>query len=124
MMFKEKDHHLQTCQDFHVEQATRCTSKCSFLQCELQVQFLYGTAMHKNQSIRLTAYTHQTFNPVSILHKSIAGRYRPVRIADGPITARCRFMQNASWEVAQNLSLFQILYTFLSELRQEEKYLG
>ena len=35
--------------------------------------------------------------PVSILHKSIAGRYRPVRVADGPITARCRFMKNASW---------------------------
>ena len=35
--------------------------------------------------------------PVSILHKSIAGRYRPVRIADGPITARCRFIKNASW---------------------------
>ena len=30
--------------------------------------------------------------PFSILHKSIAGRYRPVRVADGPITARCRFM--------------------------------
>ena len=29
--------------------------------------------------------------PVSILHKSIAGRYRPVRVADGPITARYRF---------------------------------
>ena len=27
--------------------------------------------------------------PVSILHKSIAGRYRPVRVADGPTTARC-----------------------------------
>ena len=34
---------------------------------------------------------------VSILHKSTAGRYRPVRIADGPITACCRFMKNASW---------------------------
>ena len=30
--------------------------------------------------------------PASILHKSIAGRYRPVRVADGPITARYRFM--------------------------------
>ena len=30
--------------------------------------------------------------PVGFLHKSIAGRYRPVRVADGPITARCRFM--------------------------------
>ena len=35
--------------------------------------------------------------PVSILHKSIAGRYWPVRVADGPITARCRFIKNASW---------------------------
>ena len=34
--------------------------------------------------------------PVSILHKSIAGRYRPVSIADGPITTRCRFIKNAN----------------------------
>ena len=33
---------------------------------------------------------------VSILHKSTAHRYRPVRVADGPITARCRFINNAS----------------------------
>ena len=33
----------------------------------------------------------------SILHKSIAGRYRPLRVADVPITARCRFRKNASW---------------------------
>ena len=37
--------------------------------------------------------------PVSILHKSIAGRYRPVRVADGPITARCRFIKNACWDI-------------------------
>ena len=36
--------------------------------------------------------------PVSILYKSIAGRYRPIRVADGPITARYRFIKNASWE--------------------------
>ena len=30
--------------------------------------------------------------PLSLLHKLIAGRYWPVRIADRPITARCRFM--------------------------------
>ena len=30
--------------------------------------------------------------PASILHKSIAGRYRPVCYPDGPITARYRFM--------------------------------
>ena len=39
-------------------------------------------------------------NSVSILYKSIAGRYRPVRVADGPITARYRFIKNASWECA------------------------
>ena len=32
------------------------------------------------------------YSPVSILHKSLAGRYRPVRVADGPIKARYRFM--------------------------------
>ena len=29
--------------------------------------------------------------PVSILRNSISGRHRPVRVADGPMTARCRF---------------------------------
>ena len=37
-------------------------------------------------------------NPVSILYKSIAGRYRPVRLADGPITARYIFIKDASWK--------------------------
>ena len=41
-----------------------------------------------------------TLSPVSILHKSIAGRYRSFRVADGPITACYRFMSNASWERA------------------------
>ena len=36
-------------------------------------------------------------NPVSILYKSKASRYRPIRVADGPITARYRFIKNASW---------------------------
>ena len=36
---------------------------------------------------------------VSILYKFIAGLYRPVRVADRPITARCRFIKNASWDV-------------------------
>ena len=38
--------------------------------------------------------------PVSIIYKSKAGRYRPVRVADGPITARSRFIKNASWVAA------------------------
>ena len=32
--------------------------------------------------------------PVSILYKFIAGRYPPIRVADGPITARYRFIRN------------------------------
>ena len=35
-------------------------------------------------------------SPVSILYNSIAGRYRPARVADGPITARYRVIKNAS----------------------------
>ena len=35
---------------------------------------------------------HQAKILVSILHISIAGCYRPVRVADGPIMARYRFM--------------------------------
>ena len=42
-------------------------------------------------------FSHGVVHPVSILYKSIAGRYRPVRVADGPITARYRFIKNASW---------------------------
>ena len=32
--------------------------------------------------------TKEDPDPVSILYKSIAGRYRPVMVADGPKTAR------------------------------------
>ena len=35
--------------------------------------------------------------PISSLYNSIAGHYRPVRVADGPIMVRCRFIKNASW---------------------------
>ena len=37
------------------------------------------------------AFIDTSMYPVSILHKSISGRHRPVRVADGPMTARCRF---------------------------------
>ena len=36
--------------------------------------------------------------PVSIHYNSIAGHYQPVRVADGPITARYRFIKNASYD--------------------------
>ena len=35
--------------------------------------------------------------PAIILYKFIAGRYRPVRVADGPITARYTFIKNDYW---------------------------
>ena len=44
--------------------------------------------------------------PVSILHESIAGYYRPVRVAAGPITARCKFIKNASW-VSDRISVIR-----------------
>ena len=48
----------------------------------------YSNEQHCKKSISFS---------VIILHKSIAGCYRPVRVADGPITARCRFIMKASW---------------------------
>ena len=45
-------------------------------------------------------------SPVSIPYKSIAGRYRPVRVADGPITARYGFIKNANWEICNKHSCF------------------
>ena len=47
---------------------------------------------------------------VSILHKSIAGRYRPVRLADGPITARYIFVKNASWELKPSSTPPPVIY--------------
>ena len=43
-----------------------------------------------------TEYYKDTFSldethPVSILRKSISGRHQAVRVADGPMTAQCRF---------------------------------
>ena len=42
----------------------------------------------------------------SILYKSIAGLYRPVRVADGPITALYRFIKNASWVISTSYRPF------------------
>ena len=56
---------------------------------------VYLNKEHPDQA----AYPSLVTFPVSILHKSIAARYRPVRVADGPITARYRFIKNASWVV-------------------------
>ena len=48
--------------------------------------------------------------PVSIPRKSIAGRYRPVRVADGPITTRCRFIKNANWGMTKILLYLHYLF--------------
>ena len=37
--------------------------------------------------------------PVSILYKCIAGCYRPVRVAGGPITIRFTSIKNAYWKI-------------------------
>ena len=58
-------------------------------------------------------------HPVSILYKSVAGRYRPVRVADGPITVRYRFINiymhvsslgNSLFSVGLNIFYFSKYY--------------
>ena len=67
-----------------------------FASCVLFL--LLAACMHIVYIILYFIVQHQIRHfPVSILYKSIAGRYRPVRVADGPITARYRFIKNASW---------------------------
>ena len=51
--------------------------------------------------------------PVKFLYKSIAGRYRPVRVADGPIMARYRFIKNTSWVVSSWMLLYTVMHCFL-----------
>ena len=46
----------------------------------------------------ITEVKHSSI-PASIHYKSIAGRYWPVRVADGPITARYGFIKNAYLDV-------------------------
>ena len=52
--------------------------------------------------------------PVNILCKSIAGRYRPVRVADGPITARYRFIKNVSWGLCLQMIMLRTKATIHS----------
>ena len=53
---------------------------------------LLSTLNHPNTDGSFTmANSNSRPYPVSILRKSISGRHRPVRVADGPMTARCRF---------------------------------
>ena len=51
-----------------------------------------------------------SISPISILYKSTAGRYQPVRVADRPITARCWFIKNAYWGYRKALCI-KVPYT-------------
>ena len=66
-------------------------------------------------SFSLLPSNHSAYiiNSASILYKSIAGRYRPVRVADGPITARYRFIKNAYWE--HTTTVLIIMWWFTDE---------
>ena len=75
---------------------------------DLSLDSLPRSVWSKTEEIRPIV----SFYPVSILYKSIEGRYRPVRVADGPITARYRFIKNASWV----LSYFRRLYLLETKL--------
>ena len=57
-------------------------------------RFLYGIS----ETSQLNTNNHKTAmkQPSKHCFKSTAGRYRPVSYPDGPITARCRFIKNAS----------------------------
>ena len=65
-------------------------------KAEQNILFFIQIFTITNQRMLLTdfvKYDEHTLpvNPVSILRKSISGRHRPVRVADGPMTARYRF---------------------------------
>ena len=73
-----------------------------------------GVKIFGNCSVQVNKTTHSAVldlstgsNHASILYKSTAGRYRPVSYPDGPITARCRFIKNAYWELKWTCSNFR-----------------
>ena len=75
-------------QNFADVENKSCSFNTSF---EQNNHFVFITTLKTGVKI-LCASKYQ----VSIVHKLITGRYRPVRVAHGPITARCRFIKNAS----------------------------
>ena len=77
-------------------QTTKSLSDCSDALADWSLRWAHmsGGTFSQFYSIFIHWYI---MLPASILYKSIAGRYRPVRVADGPITARYRFIKNAYW---------------------------
>ena len=78
----------QETKDSYIHKWQRSISACASHSLLFMVDALYRSVIYTEADIE---FPDQTF-PASILHKSTAGRYWPVRVADGPITARCRFM--------------------------------
>ena len=60
--------------------------------CE-SIAFAFTQCAVSEGKIIITAWVavQHSRSPVSILRKSISGRHRLVRVADGLMTARCRF---------------------------------
>ena len=59
--------------------------------------FMLSLSAETNADVTGAFNSASRYFQASILYKSIAGRYRPVSYPDGPITARYRFIKNASW---------------------------
>ena len=62
-----------------------------------------------------------SWNPVSILYKSIVGQCRSVSYPDRPITARYRFIKNAIWEVSSQIKHRPKKVTCISPISAPEK---
>ena len=69
----------------------RITHKLNKALRALRYTSIVSTNMKAIQSYNSKPIMMPSVVPVSILRKSISGRHRPVRVADGPMTARCRF---------------------------------
>ena len=64
-----------------------CQATVSAFKPIVHIHILTG----KIYPISIQLAINQPVHPVSFLRKSISGRHRPVRVADGPMTARYRF---------------------------------
>ena len=76
----------------------RAKARVIFCACAGWCDLCEGTySLYKTIWLYWLLWSFLTVYQASILYKSTAGRYRPVRVADGPITARCRFIKYAYW---------------------------
>ena len=84
-------------QDFFMRM-TKTLIRLRYVQADLSLRLAHMSEDRVSHIAALTIFpTHPTslirgMDPASILHKSIAGHYRPVSYPDGPIMARYRFM--------------------------------